>query len=120
MAENISELQIPETWKRKFMLIEEAGGVNTLDLGALTFGKRFSLFWNIWALLFGPFYYLYLGLWRQSVSYFIVYLIFILLLLSLSFTEIANAAGTGLAIAYMMRANTLYYRKVVLGQNLWF
>jgi hypothetical protein len=71
------------------------------------------------ALLFGPFYYMYLGLWRQSVSYFAVYILFILLLLSLGLTEIANAAGTGLAIAYMTRAGTLYYRKVVLGQTRW-
>jgi hypothetical protein len=119
MAKSISELQIPEKWKKKFLIIEEAGGVNTLDVGELTFGKRFSLFWNIWALLFGPFYYTYLGLWRQAVSYFFVFLIVIILLLSFGLAEIANATGSGLAIVYMMRANTLYYRKVVLGQNLW-
>lgn len=119
MAKSISDLQIPEKWKRKFILIEEAGGVNTLDLGALTFGERFTLFWNIWALLFGPFYYTYIGLWRQAVSYFSAAFIGILLLVTLGYPEIADAAGSGLAIAYMMRANTLYYRRVVLGQTGW-
>ena len=120
MAKNISELEIPEKWKRKFTLIEEAGGVNTLNLEALTFGERLSLFWNIWALLFGPLYYVYLGLWKPALSYFAIFLVFIFLLLSFGWIEVANASGYGLSIAYMMRSNTLYYRKVVLEQNPWF
>jgi hypothetical protein len=119
MAKSISDLQIPEKWKKKFLIIEEAGGVNTLDVGELTFGKRFSLFWNIWALLFGPFYYLFLGLWRQALSYFSATFIAIVLLVAGGLIEIADAIGVGVSIFYMMRANVLYYRKVVLGQNRW-
>lgn len=117
--DNIARLDVSDAWKRKFRLIEKAGGPDLLDFRELPFGDRVSININFVALFFGPVYYLVKGLWRQVVVYTLVALVLILILDAIGLGTITRAVGSTLGIVYALRANISYYRKVVLGEAPW-
>jgi hypothetical protein len=117
--DNIARLDVSDSWKRKFRLIEKAGGPDLPDFRALPFGDRFSVNFNFLAVFFGPIYYIVKGLWRQAVVYFIVACVLILILDAMGLGKITRAVGSGLGIVYGLRANISYYKKVVLGEAPW-
>ena len=85
----------------------------------LPFGERFGLNFNILALIFGPFYYLIKGLWRQAILYFLCAVALVVLLEMMGLGKFSRAIGYGFAAVYAMRANISYYKKVVLGEAPW-
>lgn len=117
--DNIARLDVSDAWKRKFRLIEKAGGPDLPDFRELPFGDRMSININFLALFFGPIYYIVKGLWRQAVVYFVVAFVLILILDAIGLGKITRAVGSGLGIVYALRANISYYRKVVLGEAPW-
>lgn len=118
-ADPIARLQVSESWKRKFRLIEKAGGPDLPHFRDLPFGERFSLTFNVLALILGPFYYLTKGLWRQALFYFIIAVALILLLNAVGLGSFSRSIGYGLGVAYSFRANISYYKKIVLGDAPW-
>lgn len=118
-ADPISCLDVAESWKRKFRLIDKAGGPDIPRFRELSFGERFSLNFNILAFFFGPFYYLAKGLWRQAIIYFIFAVAVFLLLEAIGLGQFSRSVGYGLAAGYAVRANISYYKKVVLGNIPW-
>ncbi|WP_320415218.1 DUF2628 domain-containing protein [Lysobacter changpingensis] len=116
----IDALRVSATWKRRFRLIDKAGGPELPHLRDLTFGERMSINFSVLGFFFGPIYYLCKGLWRPAIAYFgVAFLIaFIAALAGLDF--LGKAAGYGSAAVYAMRAGILYYRKKVLGEEPWF
>lgn len=115
-----SRADIPESWKRRFALIDRAGGPELPRFRDLTLGERMSVNFNVLAFLFGPIYYLIKGLWRQTISYLLLSIPAFALLDALGFERYERHVVFGFAALWSARANVGYYRKVVHGQGPWF
>lgn len=115
----ISRLDVSDSWRRKFRLVDQAGGPDLPNFRDLTVGDRFTLNFNVLALIFGPFYYLVKGLWRQAVLYVIFAVVLILIMEALGLGRFSRAVGYGFGAIYSMRANVSYYKKIVLGEAPW-
>jgi len=118
--DRISRLAVSESWKRKFRLIEKAGGPSLPHLRSLTLWERIVAQVNFLAVLFGPVYYLIKGMWRMAVLYLVVALVAVVLLELAGLGKLVRAVGTGISVAFAMRANIAYYKEVVLGKAVWF
>ncbi len=119
-ADPIARLDVSEGWKRKFRLIERAGGPTLPRFGDLAFGERVSLNFNFLAFFLGPFYYLAKGLWQQALL-FLGAAVALVIVLDVSGLEgLARGVGYGFGALYALRANVSYYRKAVLGESPWF
>ncbi|WP_233198557.1 MULTISPECIES: DUF2628 domain-containing protein [Luteimonas] len=115
----IAGLDVSDSWKRRFRLIQQAGGPKLPDFQNLRFGERMSVNFNFLGFFFGPIYFLIKGLWRQAVVYFICAVTLGVLLELMGFGRLARGVSSGFAVLYAMRANVSYYRKVVLGEAPW-
>jgi len=118
---------LSEKWQRRFAAIEKAGGERTRwwrwpEAKQLTSKERRLITSNLWAFVFGPFYYLYLGMWRKAITLTLVALVIDLIL---------GMAGDALnvpvdnflwivsAVMFKQCANVDYYRKIVLKRREW-
>lgn len=119
-SDSIAGLDVSNSWKRRFRLIEKAGGPDLSRLRDLRPRERMSAGFNVLAFFFGPIYYLIKGLWRQAVVYLVCTVALGVLFELMGFGQFARAVGYGFAAVYAMRANVSYYRKVVLGDAPWF
>ena len=119
IIDRISRLDVSDSWKRKFRLIDKAGGPDLPHFRDLPFGERFTLNFNILAFIFGPFYYVLKGLWRQAILYLIAAIVLIVLFEMAGLGKVARAVGYGFAAIYALRANPSHYKKVVLGESPW-
>ncbi len=115
----IGRLDVSETWKRRFRIIELAGGADLPKLRDLPSGDRVAVRFNFLAFFLGPFYYLAKGLWRQAVLYTLLAVAVGVLLELVGLGRAAKAIGYGVAAIYGIRANTSYYRKAVFGDAPW-
>lgn len=116
----ISRLDVSDAWKRKFRLIEKAGEGYFRQSRERSSGGSFAVGFNILAFLFGPFYFLAKGLWRPAVAYVLLAVAVGVVLELISKGKLSHGLGYGFAFIYAIRANVLYYRKVVLGEMSWF
>jgi hypothetical protein len=118
---------LSEKWQRRFAAIDKAGGERTRwwrwpEAKQLTSKERRLITSNLWAFVFGPFYYLYLGMWRKAIT---------LTLVALLIDLILGMAGDALnvpvdnflwivsAIMFKQCANVDYFRKTVLKRREW-
>lgn len=125
LADDLAGLS--EKWRRRFAAIEKAGGERTRwwrwpEAKRLTGKEKRLITSNLWAFVFGPFYYLYLGLWRKAIT---------LSLVALMIDVILGMAGDALdfpvdhflwivsAVMFRQCANVDYYRKTVLKRREW-
>jgi hypothetical protein len=119
----IDALQVSDSWKIRFRLLERAGGVKMPKLKNLSSGERMKIMLNLLAFLFGPFYYLAKGMWKKGLVLFgICFLIVVVLELGLELVglgRIGNAIGYGVGAIFALRANIDFYKKMVLGDNGW-
>ncbi|MGF6611857.1 hypothetical protein OKW45_006779 [Paraburkholderia sp. WSM4175] len=116
-----------DKWRRRFAAIEKAGGERVRwwrwpEAKQLTGKERRLITANLWAFVFGPFYYLYLGMWRKAIT---------LSLAALVIGVILGMGGDALnvpidnflwivsAVMFKQCANVDYYRKTVLGRKEW-
>ncbi|WEN14775.1 DUF2628 domain-containing protein [Rhodanobacter sp. AS-Z3] len=119
-VDHIARLDVSDSWKRRFRLIEKAGGAELRQSGDLKSAERRGIGFNFLAFLFGPFYFLAKGLWRPAVAYSLLAVAVGMTLDMLSKGKLSHGLGYGFAFVYSMRANVLYYRKVVLAEMSWF
>jgi len=117
--DRISTLDVSETWKRRFRLIEKAGGPKLPDFKALPFGERMSLNFNFIAFFLGPIYFVAKGLWRQAVVYFAIAIALVFLFEAIGLGRYTRAVGYGFAALYALRANVSYYQKAVHDEVTW-
>ncbi|MCA8258266.1 DUF2628 domain-containing protein [Burkholderia sp. AU31624] len=118
---------LSDKWRRRFAAIEKAGGERTRwwrwpEAKQLTGKEKRLITSNLWAFVFGPFYYLYLGMWRKAIT---------LSLLALVIDVLLGMAGDALsvpvdnflwivsAVMFKQCANVDYYRKTVLNRREW-
>lgn len=116
----IDTLDVSETWKRRFRLIERAGGVHLPRLRQLGFGERMQANVNLLAFLLGPIYFGIKGMWKLALTYLGCVLILMVVLVMLGLENAGQGAGIGLGVAFGARANVNYYSKKVLGIDRWF
>ncbi|KGX07415.1 zinc-ribbon domain protein [Burkholderia pseudomallei] len=119
--------ELPEKWRQRVAVIEKAGGDRVRwwrwpEVKRLTGKEKRLITSNVWAFVFGPFYYLYLGMWRKAIT---------LSLLALVVVVILGMAGDALnvpvdsflwivpAVMFKQCANVDYYRRRVLGRKEW-
>lgn len=119
-SELVSQLDVSDRWKRRFRLIEMAGGPDCPRMRDLASAERRVIGFNFLAFFFGPFYFLAKGLWRPAVAYPVLAIALGVMLDMLSRGRLSHGLGIGFAVIYSMRANVLYYRKTVLGEAPWF
>ena len=120
MSVDIAQLDVSDSWKNTFRLIERAGGPDLPHLKELKSGERFSINFKALAFFLGPFYYLAKGLWKQAVLYLLLAIVLVLLFDAFGLEKVSKGVGYGFAAIYSLRANVSYYRKVVLGVTPWF
>jgi hypothetical protein len=119
---NIPVQEASEAWKRKFALLEKAGGPKLPKAKELAFGERVKVVFNVLGFVFGPFYYLAKGMWKKAISLFSVCIVAIVIL-----AIILDAMGMSdeipiyliSSVVFATRANIDYYKKIVLGDNGW-
>jgi len=115
-------VDLPQIWRIRFDLIEQAGGPSLPRKNKLTRGERTRTLFNVWGLLFGPLYYLVKGMWRKALLFWLPSLL--LVLIEVAFPDVDLGPldrGVGLATAALcaLRANVDYYKKMVLHDNGW-
>jgi hypothetical protein len=114
---------ISQIWRIRFDLIEKAGGRGLPMRQQLSFGEHFRMTWNIWAFLFGPFYFLVKGMWRKALVYWLLGFVPLMLIdLASPDNELGPLkfdVNIAAAAWCMLRSNTDYYRKLVLKDNGW-
>ena len=123
-AADIDSLSVSDSWKRKFKAMRKAGGPNLPHFKKLTSEERKDLSaFNVLAFLFGPFYYLFKGMWKKGLPLFVLCLIGVVALdaamVLVGLGSFTRATGFGAAAVYGALANRDYYAKMVLGQNGW-
>jgi uncharacterized protein DUF2628 len=121
---DIGSLPVSDSWKRKFKAILKAGGPNLPDIKNLTSEERKAIpTFNVLAFLFGPFYYLFKGMWKKGLTLFVLCFIGILILDAVmglvGLGNFTRATGFAAAAVFGALANRDYYTKMVLGQNGW-
>jgi hypothetical protein len=120
---DIISLPVSDAWKKKFSLLEKAGGVKLTKMKQLAFGERYTLNFNFLAFFFGPFYYASKGMWRKALVFTglaIVAIVVLSIALEMAgLDRFAKALGYGVAALFATRANIDYYKKMVLKQNGW-
>ena len=116
-----------EKWRQRFAAIEKAGGERTRwwrwpERKMLTGKERRLITSNLWAFLFGPFYYLSIGLWRKAIT-----LTLLAAVIDVALGVTADALGYSIAnflwivsaVMFKQCANVDYYRKTVLKRREW-
>ncbi|MDO4694995.1 MAG: DUF2628 domain-containing protein [Eikenella sp.] len=117
----IEQLDVAESWKKRFHLIEKAGGEKLPRIKELSFGERISVGFNVWTMLFGVIYLLIKGMWKLALSYLAaaVLLSFAASALEAAGWKAGNALFFGLAAGFAAITNRNYYKKMVLGRSDW-
>ena len=115
--DRIAGLDVSDGWKRKFRLIEKAGGPDLPNFRDLPFGERFGMQMNFLAFFFGPIYYLIKGLWRQAVVYTVAIVVVLMVLEAMGVR--VGRIGAAVGALYAVRANISYYKLRVLGEAPW-
>ena len=115
-VDRITRLDVAESWKEIFRLVEQAGGSSLKKLRTLAPSERRRVQFNVLGLLVGPLYYLAKGLWRPALSMFAIG---IAIIIPLAMAGIDANIGIGIGVVCAMRANVLYYKKMVEGDSGW-
>ncbi len=124
-VDNSSELaSVSESWKKKFALIEKAGGPKLPKARDLSSAERNSLIFNWLGALFNGFYYLVKGMWKKAITLtalsVVISLVFDLVFSAAGFPKVATVFSVALPVAiFGTRANIDFYKKVMLGDNGW-
>lgn len=114
-------IEVSEGWKKKFALIEKAGGPALPDLKSLSVMERIKVGFNVLAFVLGPIYYIAKGMWRKGITLFLIMAV-VVLVIALAFDGIASAEKFSKFFGpflFATQANRDYYRKVLLGRNGW-
>lgn len=109
-----------------FGLIEKAGGEKIPKIRELNSSERGKVVFNLWAVVFALFYYLYHGMWRKAITYFFIGVVIIITLVVIGdaiggdFEGVINFATNFVMPAiFGSRANIDLYKKIRLGNNKW-
>lgn len=114
-------IEVSEGWKKKFALIEKAGGPALPNLKSLSVMERFKVNFNVLAFVLCPIYYIAKGMWRKGITLFLIMAV-VVLVMAFAFDGVVLAekfSDIFGPLLFATQANKDYYRKVVLGRNGW-
>jgi len=120
----IDTLPVSDSWKSKFRMIFE---MEPLKFGFLPKFKNEEVFkkspitmkLNIWAFLFGIFYYIAKGMWKKGIVLQVIVIVIVLAADLLFGDKVSTAVGMGAGSWFALYANLDYYRKMVLNEDFW-
>ena len=115
----IAKLKISELWKKRFRLVEKAGGTEMPFMGDLEPEELLQLYGNGPAFAFGPVYYFALGMQRQALGFGACWLALLAFCALTGWWVGLISLGGLLALASSIRANVSYYAKRVLHADRW-
>jgi|GEM_PF-5053485 len=134
LLEKIEALNVKESWKEKFRLYAEAGltsgGFFPKFENKNVLKGKFGATFNIFSVLFGPFYYISLGLYKKAGMIFIFFGI-ARFLTNIIGDNLGMMSPSIVLLAFVIfyiyfiffyfptMVNYDYYRKQVLGENFW-
>ncbi len=112
------------TWDFRFAFFDTHGAPNNPAfreaLKKLDFFERAKIMMSFWAVLFGPFYLLYLGLWKKTIVYYAFVLLIAVVLAILGVPDsVLRATGYASSILVGMLTNYAYYLKKVKNLDGW-
>ena len=112
-------------WERRFAFFDKVGSPfskeASAEMGALKFSERSGLLFNIWAMLFGTFYFVYLGIPKRGITLLVVSVAVSMLLWGFdTFIDYTPRwYWMILWVFYATTANYYYYIKVRYGRDEW-
>lgn len=116
-AEQIDAL----VWQARFALIEKAGGAKVPKLWSMPPKEILIIRWNLWAFLFGPFYYWSKGMWKKGLTLSAIGLLMLFL-----GAVVFEAIGWDADMLWFVpagilagNANASYYRRIKEGFTGW-
>ncbi|MEJ2118908.1 MAG: DUF2628 domain-containing protein [Alphaproteobacteria bacterium] len=119
-----SQSSTQTTWDKRFAFFDAHGAPKNPAfreaLKKLEFFDRAKIMMSFWAVMFGPFYLLYLGLWKKAISYYAAFFLLVFVLSVLGIPEVIfKGMGTVSAMFAGMFTNYAYYLKKVKNQDGW-
>ena len=118
---------LSEKWRLRFAVIEKAGGERARwwkwsEWKQLTWKEKRLITSNLWGFVFGPLYYVYLGMWRKAITLMLVVTV-IDVIIGMTGDALDVPLDKSLwlvsALAFKQCANIDYYRKIVLNRREW-
>ena len=118
---------LSEKWRLRFAVIEKAGGERARwwkwsEWKQLSWKEKRLITSNLWAFIFGPLYYVYLGMWRKAITLMLVVTV-IDVIIGMTGDALDVPLDKSLwlvsALAFKQCANIDYYRKTVLNRREW-
>jgi len=113
-----SDDDVPAKFYERFALIDRAGGLAFPNRGQLSFMERSKAGLNFPAVVFGPFYYLYYGMWKKALSYS-VFLTVLTSMLMWQFPALPISVVAAPMYMWGWMANRDLYKKYRLRQDTW-
>lgn len=128
---DVEKHEVSEAWRKKFMLLEEAGAdskslyrvMSSPEFKALGFRDKQRISFNAWGFVFGPLYYFFKKMWgKGALLLALMWLISALLSLlevifGISLPQIVYWVPGAVICAQL--ASHDYYRKVVHEETMW-
>lgn len=121
----VSGPQLSPVWQRRFAFFSQYGGSTSTPqsraaLKEMSFGERLRLTSNFPAFFFGPFYFMFKGMWRKGLTLLGAgfLLVEIIAVLHLPF-GVLRTAVIALGLAAQLSANYAYYLHVTRASKSW-
>jgi hypothetical protein len=108
-------------WRRRFALIDKAGGPKLPNVWKLPINEVWSIKFNLWAFIFQPFYYAAKGMWKKGLT-FLALSILIVGVAAMLLESMGVDSSFLLLVApgiFSGQANVSYYKFIKLGHNRW-
>lgn len=129
-TESIGGVEIKPKWRERFEFFDAHGSPATREYQAafrhLSLGRRALLGFNILAFIFGPIYYVVLGMWRKALTLLAIglgvgaVLTIVEMAVGSALSELVwRAVPVGFSALYATCANYSYYLHVVHGNRSW-
>jgi hypothetical protein len=111
-------------WQKRFDFFTSYGvplsGAGQERLRQLSFGERFVILFNIPGLLFGPFYFLFLGLWRRALTLLAFQVVLLLALEEAGVAELwQNVLVAGFWFFCCLTVNYANFLRQTTGRESW-
>lgn len=122
----IESMELKPKWRERFEFFEAHGAPDSdgfkAAIKARPFLKRITIVFSFLGFFVGPFYFLYLGMWRKALTLFacaIVLFLIELLIYSMTGRDISQILGFVLSGLSACTVNYSYYLKRIKGSDGW-
>ena len=115
--------QLSKIWQRRFAFFTEHGSPlspsGAQALQKLPFMTGSSIRFNVWGFLFGPIYFLVLGIWKRAISIFALVIVVALVMEKVAGSSADPLIGIISSVFCAMTVNFARYIQVTEGRDEW-